>query len=132
MKKIISGALMLVAVAPMFSFNASEINPYDLDNGDGTYFASEKASTVTGNWYSGQEYDLNGISTVGTTNVNGASATFNFYLQDEYGNADKSCEAVTVGNDDSYSCTGTLMSPGSRAGRVKTGSEVRHQPWLNA
>lgn len=132
MKKIISGALMLVALAPMFSFNASEINPYDLDNGDGTYFASEKASTVIGNWYSGQEYDLNGASTVGTKNVNGSKATFSFYLEDEYGNKEKSCTSVSVANDSSYSCSATLMSPGSRAGRVNTSSSVRHQPWLNA
>lgn len=127
MKKIFSLALLLTLIPiGSISVNADEL-PTGVTPDD-----TVRASTVTGNWYSGQEYDLNGASTVGTTNVNGSSSVFSFYLQDEYGSNEHSCTSVTVSNDSEYKCSASLMSPGSRAGIVNTGSTVKHQPWLNA
>ncbi len=88
--------------------------------------------TVNGDYTFQQEYDLNGSSSVSTTNVDGNTKTFDFYLTDEYGSIEGSAKNISVDNDETYTLSKWGMSPGSRGAEVKTGSDVSHQPKFNS
>lgn len=96
----------------------------------GFAFIVPSVSAASGSWYSAWGYDINGISSVGTTNAESRALYFQFRVV-RAGSVTEGIQRQPLGQHQSHTYTvyGTVLR--DKQGSVSVSPGDYHTPWFN-